>query len=81
MRGMTIAALAALGALAACTRTDDGKVVVERPGEVQVTTKKDTLAVPQVNVGTTEDTIEVPKVQVTKEKRVIKRPVVGVKNP
>jgi len=81
MRGMAIAALVALGALAACTRTDDGKVVVERPGEVQVTTKKDTLAVPQVNVGTTEDTIEVPKVQITKEKRVVKRPVVGVKNP
>lgn len=81
MRGITIAALAAVVALAACTRTDDGKVVVERPGEVQVTTKKDTLAVPQVNVGTTEDTIEVPTVQVTKQKRVIKRPVVGVKNP
>ncbi len=81
MRNITIAALAAVATLAACTRTDDGKVVVERPGEVQVTTKKDTIAVPQVNVGTTDDTIEVPKVQVTKEKRIIKRPVVGVQNP
>ncbi len=81
MRGIAIAALAALGTLAACTRTDDGKVVIERPGEVQVTTKKDTLAVPQVNVGTTEDTIEVPKVQITKEKKVVRRPAVGVQRP
>ncbi len=81
MRAITIAALAAIATLAACSKTNDGRVVIERPGDVQVTTKKDTIGLPSVNVGTTEDTIEVPKVQITKEKKIVRRPAVGVQRP
>lgn len=81
MRRITIAALALGATVAACSRTKEGQVVIERPGEVQVTTKKDTVGLPTVNVGTTEDTIEVPKVQITKEKKIVRRPSVGVQRP
>lgn len=81
MRTLIIAAVVLGAGLAGCSRTDDGKVVVERPGSVQVTTRKDTVGLPSVNVGTTEDTIEVPKVQVTKEKKVVRRPTVDVQRP
>jgi hypothetical protein len=64
-------------ALGACSRTDDGRVVIERPGDVTVHTTKDTLGaphVPSVHVGTEKDTINVPVI--TTEKKVVNKPVI-----
>ena len=77
MRTPLFAAFVAAGLLAACSRTDDGKIVVERPGEVQVKTTKDTISVP--TVGTRKDTINTPVVGVKEETLIVKKPVVGSK--
>jgi electron transfer flavoprotein alpha/beta subunit len=77
MRQLTFAAIVALGAAAACSRTDDGKIVVERPGDVQVTTTKDTVSLP--TVGTVKDTINTPTIGVKEETLIVKKPVVGTK--
>jgi hypothetical protein len=72
MRTLTIAA-AVLGVLAACKRTDDGKLVIERPGEVEVKIKSDTLSLPSIS--TTKDTISTPTIGVKEETLIVKRPV------
>ena len=77
MRMQTLAVIAALGLLGACSRTDDGKIVVERPGEVQIKTTKDTVGLP--TVGTVKDTVNTPTIGVKEETLIVKKPVVGTK--
>jgi len=77
MRILTIATMFAVAAASACTKTDDGKVVIERPGDVKVTTTKDTLSLPRV--GTTTDTINTPTIGTKKDTIIVDKPVVGTK--
>jgi len=77
MRTMAILALSAVALLAACKRTDDGKLVIERPGEIDVKIRNDTLHVP--SVGTVKDTLTVPSIGVKEETLIVKKPVIGSK--
>jgi hypothetical protein len=77
MRTKAIVALSALAFLAACKRTDDGKLVIERPGEVDVKMKSDTLHLP--SVGTVKDSVTTPSIGVKEETLIVKRPVIGSK--
>lgn len=74
---MTIIAAAALALLGACSRTDNGDVVVKRPSDVDVKTTPDTLHLPSVTTKT--DTINTPVVGTQKETVVVNKPVVGSK--
>lgn len=71
---LLLAAASAI-ALGACKRTSDGDVVVDRPSDVTVTTKKDTIHMP--TIGTRTDTINSPVVGVQKETLIVNKPVVG----
>jgi len=77
MRTMTVLALSAVALLAACERTDDGKIVIERPGEVDVKMKNDTVHLP--SVGTVKDTLTTPSIGVKEETLIVKKPVIGSK--
>lgn len=77
MRTMAVLALSALGLLAACKRTDDGKLVIERPGEIDVKVRNDTLHLP--SVGTVKDTITTPSLEMKEETLIVKKPVIGSK--
>jgi hypothetical protein len=77
MRTMAVLALSALGLLAACKRTDDGKLVIERPGEIDVKVRNDTLHLP--SVGTEKDTITTPSLEMKEETLIVKKPVIGSK--
>ena len=77
MRTMTVFALSAVALLAACKRTDDGKIVIERPGEVDVKMKNDTVHLP--SVGTVKDTLTTPSIGVKEETLIVKKPVIGSK--
>ncbi|HEY6825233.1 MAG TPA: hypothetical protein VI259_00170 [Gemmatimonadaceae bacterium] len=80
MRTIKVLALctAAVTAVAtgACSRTDNGDVVVKRP-EVSVKTTEDTMRVPTVTTRT--DTVNTPVVGTQTETLVVKKPVVGTK--
>ena len=65
----------AILAVAACKRTDDGKLVLERPGEIDVKMKSDTLHLP--SVGTVKDTVTTPSIGVKEETLIVKKPVIG----
>lgn len=72
--------LVAAGAVAltvACSRTDNGDVVVKRPADVSVQTTQDTLHMPSVTSRT--DTISTPVVGTKTETLIVKKPVVGTK--
>lgn len=69
--------LVALASAGACSKTDNGDVVVKRPADVNVTTTQDTLHMP--TVGTRTDTINTPVVGTQKETLVVNKPVVGTK--
>jgi hypothetical protein len=73
----TLIAAAALALLGACSRTDNGDVVVKRPSDVDVKTTTDTLHMPTVTTKT--DTINTPVVGTQKETVVVTKPVVGSK--
>ena len=66
-------------ALAACGRTKEGDVTVERPGDVDVnvTTTKDTIPMPEF--GTKLDTINTPTMGTKPETLIVNKPVVGTK--
>jgi len=66
-------------ALAACGRTKEGDVTVERPGDVDVnvTTTKDTIPMPEF--GTRLDTINTPTMGTKPETLIVNKPVVGTK--
>jgi hypothetical protein len=69
------AAMIALAA-GACSRTENGDVVVKRP-DIDVKTTEDTMRVPSVTTRT--DTINTPVVGTQTETLVVKKPVVGTK--
>src|ERR1043166_8446387 len=58
---------------AACRKTKEGGVVVEKP--VGVETQKDTLHMP--TVGTKTDSVNVPVVGTKTDTLIVKKPVVG----
>jgi hypothetical protein len=70
-------AACAVAVVAACSRTDNGDVVVKRPADVEVKTTTDTLHMP--TVGTKTDTINTPVVGTQKETVIVNKPVVGTK--
>jgi len=72
---LTFGAAAVIAVAAgACSRTDNGDVVVKRP-EVSVQTTQDTLHPPTVTTRT--DTINTPVMGTKTETLVVKKPVVG----
>lgn len=75
MRKHWILAAAAIGTLAACSKTENGDVVVKRPTSVNTT--EDTLHMP--TFGTRTDTVNTPVVGAQTETVVVKKPVVGTK--
>jgi hypothetical protein len=77
MRTTALLALCALGFVAACKRTDDGKLVIERPGEIDVKVKNDTLHLP--SIGTVKDSVTTPTIGVKEETLIVKKPVIGSK--
>ena len=72
--GLIIAAAFAVGA---CSRTENGDVVVKRPGEVDIKTTQDTLHLP--TIGTRTDTINTPTVGTKPETVIVNKPVIGSK--
>jgi hypothetical protein len=69
--------VAAAVALAACGRTKEGDLTVERPGDVDVKMTKDTIKLPEV--GSKIDTINTPVVGTQTDTLIVKKPVVGTK--
>ena len=72
-----IAAASAIVMASACSRTENGDVVVKRPADVSVQTTQDTLHMPSVT--THPDTINTPVVGTKTETLVVKKPVIGSK--
>ena len=66
--------LVAVSALAACQKSGDGGVIVEKP---VVGTQTDTLHPPTVEMGTRTDTINTPVVGTQKDTLIVNKPVVG----
>jgi 16S rRNA U516 pseudouridylate synthase RsuA-like enzyme len=77
MRKQTLLLIGALAALGACSRTEDGDLVVKKPVDVDVQTQQDTLHTPKVTTRT--DTINTPVVGTQKETLIVNKPVVGTK--
>jgi hypothetical protein len=71
------AAVVAIALAGACSKTDEGDVVVERPGEIDVKTTKDTIKtpdMPDVDVNMKKDTVIVNRPSVTVKPDSVKRP-------
>lgn len=77
MRTIALLSLCALGFAAACKRTDDGKFVIERPGEIDVKVKNDTLHLP--SIGTAKDSVTTPSIEMKEETVIVKKPVIRSK--
>ena len=77
MNTRKIMLVAAAVVLTACGRTKEGDLTVERPGDIDVTTTKDTIKLPEV--GTKIDTINTPTVGTKPETLIVNKPVVGTK--
>lgn len=77
MRYVMILIAAAALASAGCRRTKEGDVVIERPGDVDVKMKQDTINVP--TVGTVKDSVTTPVVGTQKETLIVNKPVIGTK--
>ena len=75
----TIILVGAVAALAACGKTKEGDLTVERPGDVDVNvqTTKDTIPMPEF--GTKIDTINTPTMGTKPETLIVNKPVVGTK--
>lgn len=74
MRNYLVPVLAVLAAAGACSKTENGDVVVKRP-EISVKTTEDTIHTPTVTTRT--DTINSPVVGTQKETLIVDKPVVG----
>ena len=72
-----VLAASAIVAIGACSRTENGDVVVKRPAGVSVQTTQDTLRMPSVTTRT--DTLNAPVIGTKTETLVVKKPVVGTK--
>jgi hypothetical protein len=70
-------ATAGLALIGACSRTENGDVVVKRPSDISVQTTQDTLHLPKVTTRT--DTINTPVVGTKPETVIINKPVIGTK--
>jgi len=70
-------ATAMLASVGACSRTENGDVVVKRPSDVSVKTTEDTMHLPRVT--THIDTVNTPVIGTTPETVIVKKPVVGTK--
>ena len=77
MRKQTLMLIGALAVLGACSRTENGDLVVKKPVDVDVKTAEDTLHPPTVTTKT--DTINTPVVGTQKETLIVNKPVVGSK--
>jgi hypothetical protein len=77
MLKQTLLIVACAAALGACSKTENGDVVVKRPADVDVKTTTDTLHMPTVTTKT--DTINTPVVGTQKETLIVNKPVVGTK--
>jgi predicted S18 family serine protease len=83
LRRPTLIAVLAVGALAACSKTEDGQIQVQVP-DVDVKVGRDTVTVPtpnlpNVDVGTGRDTVTTPTVGTKRTE--VQRPTVDVKRP
>jgi hypothetical protein len=85
-RGIGYVMVVAAVLASACSKTKEGDVVLDRPGDVDVDVQmtKDTVKLPNmpdVDVNTKKDTIIVdkPTVQMKKDTVIVKRPTVDVK--
>ena len=70
----TLLAAVALMALGACSKTDDGGIIVEKP---TVGTTTDTIHPP--TIGTKIDTINTPTMGTKPETLIVNKPVIGTK--
>jgi hypothetical protein len=70
-------ATASLALIGACSRTENGDVVVKRPSDVSVQTTTDTLHMPKVT--SRIDTVNTPVVGTRPETLIVNRPVIGSK--
>lgn len=78
MRTLTyLAAASAIVLIGACSRTENGDVVVKRPANISVQTTQDTLHMPSVT--THPDTVNTPVIGTKTETLVVKKPVIGSK--
>ena len=77
MRTLAVLGLLTLALATSCKRTDDGKLVIERPGEIDVKVKSDTLHLP--SIGTAKDTVNTPSIGVKEETLIVKKPVIGTR--
>jgi hypothetical protein len=68
---------AGLAVVGACSRTENGDVVVKRPADVSVKTTEDTLHLP--SVGTRTDTVNTPVIGTKPETVIVNKPVIGTK--
>lgn len=76
-RRSLLLASASLALIGACSRTDNGDVVVKRPADVSVQTTQDTLHMPTVTTRT--DTVNTPVVGTKPDTVIVNKPVVGTK--
>ena len=74
-RHSLLLATAGLAMIGACSRTENGDVVVKRPADVSVQTTQDTLHMPTVTTRT--DTVNTPVIGTKPETVVVNKPVVG----
>jgi len=77
MRKQTLLLIGAIATLGACSRTEDGDLVVKKPVDVDVKTQSDTLHPPTITTKT--DTINTPVVGTKKDTLIVSKPVVGTK--
>ena len=77
MRKQTLLLIGALATLGACSRTENGDVVVKKPVDVDVQTQADTLHPPTITTKT--DTINTPVVGTKKDTLIVTKPVIGTK--
>jgi hypothetical protein len=70
-------ATASLASIGACSRTENGDVVVKRPSDVSVQTTTDTLHMPKVT--SRIDTVNTPTVGTRPETLIVNKPVIGTK--
>jgi hypothetical protein len=71
-RGFTL--IVGIVAIAACSRTESGDVVVKRPSRIDIQTTTDTIRVPSVK--TRSETVDAPVVGTQPETVIVKKPVV-----
>ena len=76
-RSIGMLAATAIVAVAACSRTENGDVVVKRPSDISVQTTQDTLHVPALT--THPDTVNTPVIGTKTETLIVKKPVIGSK--